>query len=59
MDDSSKACGACRNMEAYWEEKKRKEQESIRDELMGVKERPEKDEDSEKAGSSEGRSSED
>ncbi len=53
MDDSSKACGACRNMEAYWEEKKRKEQESIRERLMGVEERPEKEEDSEKPGASE------
>ena len=53
MDDSSKACGACRNMEAYWEEKKRKEQESIREKLMGVGERPEKEEESEKPGASE------
>ena len=49
MDDSSKACGACRNMEAYWEEKKRKEQESIREKLMGVKERPEKQAETEKS----------
>ena len=47
MDDSSKACGACRNMEAYWEEKKRKEQESILERLREPDGQAQKDRDAE------------